>query len=57
MELLDEFFFNEVKIFHLEKFEDNRGFFLEKYHTKDIKNMVLMKYLCKTIIQDHIKMS
>jgi len=33
MELLNEFF-NEVKIFHLEKFEDNRGFFLEKYHTK-----------------------
>ena len=56
MELLDEFF-NEVKIFHLEKFEDNRGFFLEKYHTKRYQKHGIDEILYKTIIQDHIKMS
>lgn len=29
---LVESFLNEVKVFSLSKFEDNRGFFLEKYH-------------------------
>jgi dTDP-4-dehydrorhamnose 3,5-epimerase len=33
MNLLDTFL-DEVKVFSLDKYEDNRGFFLEKYHSK-----------------------
>ena len=33
MNLIDTFL-DEVKVFSLNKYEDNRGFFLEKYHKK-----------------------
>ncbi len=32
--ILVDTFLEEIKVFNLDKYEDNRGFFLEKYHKK-----------------------